>query len=127
MSGQPVALRYTVAATTAADGSVIAYTPGQVFGRILSVQYVKGNFADTVDWAITGETTGINIWTQENVTASAVVAPRQPTHTQAGAAALYAESGEAVNDYIAVANERIKITITNGGNATSGTFHITVG
>jgi len=76
---------------------------------------------------VTGETTGLAIWAELNVNASATRAPRQPTHSTAGAAALYAGSGTAVLDYVAVAQERIKVVVADGGNAKTGTVHITVG
>lgn len=120
--------RYTVAVTTASDGTATAYTP-VVSGEIVQVEYVKaqsGNFDDGVDFTITGEKTGIGIWTEANVNASAVRAPRQPTHSQVGAAALYASGGTAVNAPIAIARSRVKIAIAQGGNAKTGTFHILV-
>lgn len=117
--------RHVVTATTASDGSCTVYSP-RLFGRIHQIEYVKGDFADGVDFAITGEATGIGLWTQTNVNASAVVAPRQPTHSPLGAARLFASAGEAVGDKIALAADRVKIVIAQGGNAKSGTFHILV-
>lgn len=117
--------RHTVAVTTESDGSATAYTPN-ITGRIHSVQYVKGNFADTVDFTITTEKTAQNIWVDTNITASEVVFPRVPTHDTTGAASLYASGGEPVEDHLAIANERVKIVIATGGNATTGTFHIVV-
>jgi hypothetical protein len=52
-------------------------------------------------------------------------APRQPTHTTAGAASLYAAGGTAVNDHICLANERVKIVLAQGGSAKAGVFHVT--
>lgn len=115
--------RHTVAVTTASDGSVIGYTP-VVTGRISTIRYVKTDFADTVDFTITAEATGETLWAEENVTASKTCAPRQAIHTTAGVAALYAGGGSAVLDKIAVGQDRVKISIANGGNAKVGTFHI---
>jgi hypothetical protein len=117
--------RFKVTITTAADGSAIAYTPF-LTGEIHSVQYVKTDFADGVDFAVTTEKTGESIWTESNVNASAVRYPRAPTHTQAGAAALYAAGGVAVQDRIGVAADRVKIVIAQGGNAKMGVVHILV-
>lgn len=124
--------RHKVVVITAADGSATGYTP-VISGEIMQVEYVKDTasaganaYADTVDFAITGEDTGVGIWTEANITASAVRAPRQPTHTQAGAAALYAAGGVGVNAPIAIARDRVKIAITNGGNTKTGTFHVLV-
>lgn len=118
--------RHAVAVTTAADGSVISYTP-VITGAVLSIQYVKTDFADTVDFAITAETTAQGLWTEENVTASTVRSPRQATHTAAGVASLYAGGGSAVLSPVYVAGERVKISITNGGDTKVGTFYVTVG
>ncbi|MBI5111306.1 MAG: hypothetical protein HZA68_04940 [Rhodovulum sp.] len=115
--------RYKVTVTTAADGSATAYSP-RIAGRIEQIEYVKGDFADGVDFAITGEATGVGLWSESNVNASAVRAPRQPTHSQVGAALLYAAGGAAVADKIALASDRVKIVIVQGGNAKTGTFHI---
>ncbi len=119
--------RKTVVVTTAADGSATAYTEGAVTGRILQARYVKTDFADGVDFTVTAEATGETIWAQSDVNASATVAPRQPTHSTAGVAAAYASGGAAVNDHIAIANDRIKIVIASGGNVKTGTFHFLIG
>jgi len=117
--------RFKVSLTTAADGTVIGYTP-RIAGKIHQIEYVKTDIASGVDFTITGEATGINLWTESDVNASAVRAPRQPSHTQAGGAALYASGGVGVLVPIALANDRVKISIAQGGNAKSGTFHVLV-
>jgi hypothetical protein len=120
--------RYKVTVTTAADGTVTAYTP-RLSGKIQQIEYAKdgsNGYAAGVDFTITGEATGINIWTQADVNASAAVAPRLPTHTQAGVPALYAAGGVGVLAPIAVANDRVKIALAQGGNAKVGVFHILV-
>lgn len=120
--------RFKVTVTTAADGSAVAYTP-RLSGKIQQIEYVKAGanaFADGVDFTITGEATGVNLWTEANVNASAARAPRQPVHSQAGVAALYAAAGTAVMDCVAVGNDRVKISIAQGGNAKVGTFHVLV-
>jgi hypothetical protein len=117
--------RYRVPVTTAADGSATAYSP-RLAGKIHQIEYVKTDYADGVDFTITGEATGINLWTETNVNASAVRAPRQATHSQAGAAALYASGGTAVQDRIALASDRVKIVLAQGGNVKTGVFHILV-
>lgn len=117
--------RFSVPVTTAADGSATAYTP-YVSGYVSSIEYIKTNFADGVDFTITGEATGRTIWTESNVNAATVRAPRQATHTTAGVAALYAAGGTAVNDLIALSRDRIKVVIAQGGNATTGEFVVTI-
>lgn len=117
--------RFSVPVTTAADGTATAYSP-YVSGYIHQVQYVKTNFADGVDFTITADVTGETIWTELNVNAAAVKAPRQATHSTAGVAALYAAGGTAVSDRIALSRDRVKIVIAQGGNATTGAFTIVV-
>lgn len=121
--------RHIVTVTTAADGSATAYSPRGVNGKVHQIEYVKHGvtpFADGVDFTITGEATGVNLWTESNVNASAVRAPRQPLHSQAGVAALYAAGGTAVQEPVALANDRVKIVIASGGDTKIGTFHILV-
>ena len=114
----------SVAVTVDASGDATEYS-GELNGLLSQIRYVKSNFADGVDFTITSEDTGETLWAESNVNASATRAPRQPTHSTAGAASHYAAAGEAVGDKIAI-NGRVKIVVASGGNATSGTFHITV-
>lgn len=115
--------RLKLTVTTAADGSATAFTP-RTSGKVHSIHYVKTDYANGVDFAITAEATGENIWTESDVNASAVRYPRAATHSQAGAAALYAAGGTGVLAPVAVANDRIKIVLAQGGNVKVGTFHI---
>lgn len=120
--------RYKVAVTTAADGTATAYSP-RVAGKIHSIQYVKdgtNGFANGVDFTITAEATGENIWTESDVNASAVRYPRAATHSQAGVASLYAAGGTAVQATIGLASDRVKIAVAQGGNAKVGVFHVLV-
>ncbi len=117
--------RFSVPVTTAADGSATAYSPF-LSGLLESIQYEKTDFADGVDFTITTETTAQTLWTESNVNAAAVKAPRQATHTTAGVAALYAGGGTAVQDKIAISRERVKIVIAQGGNVKTGNFQITI-
>jgi hypothetical protein len=98
-----------------------------VTGRIQTIRYVKTDFANGVDFTVTAEATGETIWTQNDVNASATVAPRQPTHSTAGAAALYAAGGAAVNDHIVLATDRVKVVVAQGGATKSGTVVVIVG
>lgn len=116
------AQRIAVAVTTAADGSATAYSE-VVTGKLSQIRYVKTDFADASTFTITAEATGETLWSESNVNASATRAPRQATHSTAGAASLYAAGGAAVNDKIALAQDRIKIVIAAGGNVKTGTFH----
>lgn len=117
--------RHTVSLTTAADGSATGYTP-VVTGRIINVIYSKTDFANGVDFTITLEATEQVVWDEDNVDASKTVAPRQATTDTLGVASLYAAGGEAVEDYIVAARDRVKIVIANGGSAKTGTFTVVV-
>lgn len=117
--------RVEVTVTTDANGDATAYSV-PVMGQIVSVQYVKTDFADGVDFTVTTETTGRTVWNQDNVNASAEVLPRQQVHNTAGTALTY-DGTRTVNEKIAVDNERIKIVIANGGDIKTGKFYITVG
>lgn len=120
--------RYKVTVTTASDGTATAYTP-RVSGKIHQIEYVKDGsnaYTDGVDFTITGEATGVGLWTEANVNASAVRAPRQATHSQAGVASLFAAGGTAVQVPVALANDRVKIVLAQGGAAKVGAFHVLV-
>jgi hypothetical protein len=113
---------FPVTVTTASDGSATAYSD-PVNGLLSQIRYVKTDFADGVDFTITADATGETLWTESDVNASATRAPRQATHSTAGAASLYAATGQPVNDMIAVSG-RVKIVIASGGNAKTGTFYV---
>jgi len=119
--------KHTVVAIS--DGSQVGtfYSP-YISGYIESVQYLKDGttpYTDGVDFTITAEATGENIWTDTNINASEIVRPRAATHTTAGVAALYAATG-AVNDRIALGRDRVKIVLAQAGATKTGTFVITV-
>lgn len=97
-----------------------------ISGFIESIQYLKTDYADGVDFTITAEATGETIWTEADVNSAVIKHPRAPTCTTAGVASLYASGGTAVNDRIALSRDRVKIAIAQGGNAKTGTFVITV-
>ena len=117
--------RFVVPITVDESGDAEVYSP-KLSGKLISIRYVKDDFAgDDLAFTITAEATGETLWAEEDVTASATRHPRAPTHTQAGAAALYAASG-AVNTKIALGNDRVKFVIAGAGDETSGTFHLTI-
>lgn len=121
--------RVAVTVTTDASGDATAYTSGLITGKVSQIRYVKpvsDSFDNGSTFAITSEATGETIWAESGVNASATRAPRQATHSTAGVAALYAGGGTAVNDKIALANDRIKIVIAAGGNVKTGTFHFVI-
>lgn len=118
--------RFKVQVTTASDGTATAFSP-RLAGKIHSIQYVKdlsNAFADGVDFAVTAEQTGENIWNEPNVNASAVRYPRAPTHSQAGAAATLDGTVAALAPIGVV--DRVKIVVAQGGSAKTGALHILV-
>lgn len=117
--------RFTIPATSAADGSGTFYSP-YLSGKLESIQYVKTNFTDGVDFTITADATGETLWTESNVNAAVIKYPRAAIHTTVGVAALYAAGGVAVLDKIALSRDRVKIVIAAAGNATTGSFTVTI-
>lgn len=117
--------RISVEITTAADGSATAYS-SRVSGKVHAIVYEKLDFADGVDFTVTAEKTAEQIWAETNVNAAGSRYPRAATHTTAGAASLYAAGGVAVLDKPAIANDRFKVVIAQGGNAKQGTLHFLV-
>jgi hypothetical protein len=117
--------RYVVPVTVDASGDATKYTP-PIYGTLLSVRYVKTDFADGVDFVITTETSLRTLWSEEDVNASATRYPRGATNSTAGAASVYVAAGEAVNDVLDVSAERIKIVVAAGGVSKSGAFHFTI-
>ena len=120
--------KFTIVA--ASDGSQVGthYSP-YLSGYIQSIQYIKadsGGYTDGVDFTITSDVTGENLWTDTNINASEVVRPRAATHTTAGVAAVYVAAGTAVNDRIALGRDRVKIVLAQAGASKTGTFVVTV-
>lgn len=117
--------RFVVPLTCDASGDGTLYSP-PLSGEIVSLRYVKIDFANGVDFACTLETTGEAVWSESDVNASATRHPRAATHSTAGAAALYASGGVAVLNKIAAGGDRLKIIIAQGGVSTTGTLHVTI-
>ena len=117
--------RFEVTVTTASDGTATAYSP-YLSGYIHSIQYVKTDYADGVDFTITGEANGQAIWAESDVNAAVTKAPRLATHSVAGVAALYASGGTGVFDRIMLSRDRVKIVLAQGGSAKTGKFVIMV-
>lgn len=117
--------RHEVAITTDGAGNGTGYVPVRS-GHISQIRYVKTDYDNGVTFAITAEATGETIWGEAAVNASKTVAPRQATHTTAGVAAVYAAAGEPVLDKIAIADDRVKIVVSLGGAAHTGTFYVMI-
>ena len=107
--------RYVVPVVTAADGTATAYTPENVWGRVLSITYVKDGlipFTNGVALTVTAEATGAAILTKTAMNAQGHYYPRSPASDGAPPV---------------LANDRVKLAITGGGNGNQGVFHIVVG
>lgn len=115
----------TKAFTTDASGAATVYTDA-INGRVLSVIFTNTDAASTSDFTITTEDTAQAVLTLTNQNGSGKWQPRQATHDTSGAAETY-DATEAVNDYVFVADERIKIVVAQGGDTKTGTFTILYG
>jgi len=111
-------------------GAGVGYTP-TVRGRVLAIRYTEpdtGGFDAGVGFDVTAEQSGLVLWDEDSVDASKEIYPRVATHDVNGVAAVYASGGEPVLDYPAVAQERVKISVANGGaDGKYGTFDVYIG
>lgn len=114
--------RYSVTLETNGSGAATHTTP-IIDGFLHSIQYVKVDYADGVDFDFVGASTSQELWDEDDVNAAKTVLPRQPTHDTTGTALTYDGSAAAVADKIPLF-EAISITIGSGGDTKSGTFHI---
>lgn len=118
--------RFVVPITVDENGDAEVFSP-RVSGELVSIRYVKDDFDDDyLAFTITAEASGETLWAEEEVTASATRHPRAPTHTTAGADALYADDGEPVLEKIALGSDRVKFVIAGAGDQKSGTFHLVI-
>ena len=108
--------KHILPVTTNATGDATAYTP-PLTGLINRIEYRKTDYADGVDFAITVDG-GVEIWTQADVDASATRYPLVDGNDTDGTAQTGAFAA------IAVADDRVKIVVDDGGNAKTGTFVI---
>lgn len=116
--------RFTVTATTNGSGAATVYSP-YFSGYLHSIQYVKTDFADGVDFTITLDATGQTLWTESDVNAAVTKATRIASHSTAGVAATY-DGTRATLVPLAAGRDRVKIVIAQGGDTKTGTFHIMV-
>lgn len=124
--------KHVVNVTTNASGLATAYTADPLCGRVLKIIYAKpsgGGFDSGVDFAITTEETGQNVWVEDDVNASKSVCPAEKVQNTSGTDIIYTigEANFNVYAHINAAFERVKIAISNGGNKKSGTFIILEG
>lgn len=113
--------RAIVSATTDSGGAATVYS-NPITGEILAIRYIKpgaGNYADTVDFTITGRDSGQGLWTEQDVTASAARYPRSPIHAVGDGSAI---SGGYTP--VVFVDEQVQIAIANGGDTKTGSFEI---
>lgn len=114
--------RVSVPVLTDAEGDATAYTPA-LNGMIRSVRYIKpssGGLDGGSDIDIVTDKGAVVVWDKDNLATSAVIYPMVPAQDNKGAdvAGSYAP--------IPVCDERIKITVANGGDALAGTFEFII-
>lgn len=114
-------VRQSVEVETDGDGDATAYL-GPFTGQLINIVYTKDDYAAGVDFSVTAEQSGLELWVQNDVNASAVVSPRQPLHSQAGVGLVYTTDNKPVCGPIYLAQERIKIVVADGGATKAGTF-----
>ena len=114
--------RVSVAVVTDESGDAVFYTPA-LNGMIRSARYIKpssGGLDGGTDIDIVTDKGAVVVWDKDDLTASAVIYPMVPAHDNEGTlvAGSYAP--------IPVCDERIKITVANGGDAGAGTFEFLI-
>ena len=114
--------RVSVPVLTNAEGAATVYTPA-LNGVVWSVRYIKptrGGLADGTDIDIVTDKGAVVVWDKDNLDASKVIYPMVQAQDNTGT--------DVTGSYapIPVCDERIKITVANGGNAGAGTFEFLI-
>lgn len=117
-------VKHSITITTVTGGTATAYLP-KLNGKLMSIRYVKDDYADGVDFTITGEDTAENLWVDTNINASEIVRPRIAVQDNAGDDITYDGTRKIYEPYNLV-DERIKIVIAQGDDAKAGTFHVLI-
>lgn len=110
----------TIVVTTDSAGDGVGYSSENITGRVHSIEYIKTDYANGVDVAVTGAETGTPVWNGTNVDAATTVYPVAAGTLPDGSESTLTEVG------IVLANEPLKIVVANGGNGKSGSFIVTV-
>ena len=106
-----------------ASGDAIVYVGSNIRGRILGVKYTKGTLHDDTDVTLVGDTTALPILTKANLGATTpqFFFPYMAAHKVAdGSASTVSEACPFVVD------ERIKVTVADGGNLGAGSITVYV-
>lgn len=112
-----------VPVVTDESGDAVVYTP-QINGIVRMIAYLKpssGGLDNGSALEMLAAVTGITVWEQAALAASMAVYPHAPAHDSAGVAITYA-TDHPVYTPIPICDEKIKITISSGGNALAGSF-----
>lgn len=117
--------RHSVTLTTDGSGDATGYT-ANVTGRVLSVQYVKTDFADGVDITVTAEATGQAILALTDQNTAGVFYPRAQVHGPTGTALTY-DGTRTVNEPVTVVFDRVKVVVAQGGDTKTGEVVIVIG
>lgn len=99
---------------------------GPVNGEVLRVVYAKDGsvpYSDGVDVDVTGDTSGVVVWDEDNVNASKTVRPQEAVHSTAGVALEYADT-YARTAPVCLVDERVKVVVGSGGSVKRGTFTV---
>lgn len=119
--------RHVVDITTDGSGDATAYTAVPVNGVVHAIRYVADGtapYTNTADVTITAETSGAAIVAITNLAATVTILPRVPVQDETAADALFAAGGTKLRDRPAVAGERVKFVIAQGGASKSGRWHV---
>jgi hypothetical protein len=120
--------RFDVVMTADGTGNGTAFTP-TINGQLSQIRYTKPNSGGFINGAaivMTAEQTGEAIWSESGVNSSATRAPRMATHGTDGSLSVFSGTLQ-VQDKIALANDRIKITVGTAGTLGNiGTFSFLV-
>ena len=114
--------RVSVAVVTDESGDAVVYTPA-LNGMVRSVRYIKpdsGGLDNDSDIDIVTDKGAVVVWDKDNLAASAVIYPMVQAQYNTGTLV------EGSYAPIPVCDERIKITVANGGNAGTGTFEFII-
>lgn len=114
--------RVSVPVVTSALGAAVVYTPA-LNGMVRSVRYIKptsGGLDGGTDIDIVTDKGAVVVWDKDNLAASAVIYPMVPAHDNTGTLVTGSYAP------IPVCDERIKITVANGGDTLAGTFEFTI-
>lgn len=114
--------RVSVSVLTNAEGAATVYTPA-LNGMVRSVRYIKpasGGLDGGTDIDIVTDKGAVVVWDKDSLATSTVIYPMVQAQDNAGT--------DVVGSYapIPVCDERIKITVANGGNAGAGTFEFII-